>query len=184
MARKSKKNSRNLLLIRIVGVLILVAVVALAFHRPNKGSGQIPSTTPNQTASSSAKQPVSTPAATDKTSPTGSTTEGVPSNLSLLEPSGNFVSNHHPNLGGSPAPSAEQSVCNTTPGASCYIKFTKGDITKTLASQATDGNGSTYWNWDIKDSGFTEGSWQITATATLNGLTKSTTDSQDLVVQP
>lgn len=74
------------------------------------------------------------------------------------------------------------SVCTTTPGASCKVVFTKGSITKLLNSQITDRGGSTYWNWNINDLGLDAGTWHITATATLNGYTKSTNDALDLVV--
>jgi hypothetical protein len=180
MARKSRKIPRKSIYVLLAALLILTAAL-FAFHRPNKGSGVIPSSAVKQTSGSSDKQP-SAQASPDKSTASGGQT--VPSETVLLSPSGNFVSNHHPNLGGSPAPSAEQSVCNSTPGATCRIVFTKGDITKTLAAQTTDNNGATYWNWDVKDAGFTEGTWQITVTADINGQSKTATDSQDLVVQP
>lgn len=101
-----------------------------------------------------------------------------------MTPSGNFVSNHHPNLSGSPAPSLEQSVCNTTTGATCQITFTKDGITKSLDSTPTDRGGAAYWSWDIKSLGLSVGSWKVTATTTLNGQTATASDTQTLDVQP
>jgi cytoskeletal protein RodZ len=187
MARKSRKLFRTPVLAAIAVILLLVLIIVFALRQPNKGSGVIPSSSPKSSARASDKQPgpSDTPSAvSDKSGSSSSNTSQPAAGLTLLAPSGTFVSNHHPNLGGSPAPTAEQSVCNTTQGASCYIKFTKGDITKTLASQVVDNTGSTYWSWDVKASGFTEGSWQITAIASLNSQTKSTADSQALTIQP
>lgn len=106
------------------------------------------------------------------------------SNGALSPPSGNFVSNHSPNLNGSPAPSHEESVCNTSPGASCQILFTQNDITRELPAQVTDRAGSTYWSWDLRDIGLTQGEWHIRARATLNGQTKTTDDTLSLQVNP
>jgi hypothetical protein len=104
------------------------------------------------------------------------------SSLPLKEPFGDFVSNHHPNLSGSPAPSEEASVCNTTPGATCYIKFTQGSVTTKLPAQKTDSSGAAYWSWDVKKAGLTKGDWYIEAVATLNGQTKSTKDQLNLSI--
>jgi hypothetical protein len=83
----------------------------------------------------------------------------------LVEPSGVFVSNHHPNLSGHPAPNTLQSVCVTTPGATCTIVFTKDGVTKQLPNQIADPGGATYWTWKLQDLGLTTGSWHITAKA-------------------
>ncbi|MCL4358040.1 hypothetical protein M1512_04090 [Patescibacteria group bacterium] len=102
----------------------------------------------------------------------------------LIAPSGIFVSNHNPDLSGYPYPSEEASTCNTSPGASCYIKFVgpNGQV-KSLPTQTTNSSGSTSWTWDVYSSGFTVGKWQITAVVSLDGTTKTTTDSMDLNVQ-
>jgi hypothetical protein len=58
-------------------------------------------------------------------------------------------------------------------------------VTKSLGSKTTDGDGAAYWtSWKLQDVGLSEGSWSITATATLNGQSKSTTDSLSLQVSP
>ena len=101
-----------------------------------------------------------------------------------LEPTGDFVSSHGTNQ---PVPrsAAMESVCTSTPGASCVISFTQGSVTKSLPAQTTDKGGSTYWNqWTPQTYGLTAGSWTITATATLNGQTKSATDALPLKVAP
>lgn len=102
----------------------------------------------------------------------------------LTPPSGTFVSNHRPSLSGSDLLKHEESVCNTAPGATCYILFMKDGIVKQLDPQTADSSGSTSWSWDIGQAGLTEGAWKITAVATLNGQTLSADDSLKLEVQP
>ena len=92
----------------------------------------------------------------------------------LVAPSGTLVSNHRPGQNGSNMIVASQ--CITTPGAKCYIKITKGSSAITLPSKTVDGSGSVYWERDVKDAGLTQGSWTVTAVATLNGQTQTTTD--------
>lgn len=100
----------------------------------------------------------------------------------LITPSGDFVSNHRPNLSGSPAPNTESSVCATTPGATCTISFTMGGVTKSLEARTTDSNGAAFWDWKLQDIGLTAGTWKIQASASLNGQTKTASDAIDLVV--
>lgn len=102
----------------------------------------------------------------------------------LVQPSGGFVSNHHPNLSDLPAPNSIVSVCNTTPGATCQVFFTKDGVQKSLPAQVTDSGGSTYWSWTLQNIGLTTGSWQVKATATLGYQTQSASDVMELVVSP
>lgn len=119
------------------------------------------------------------------TAPDNSTKDNGTIKGPLVVPSGDFVSNHHPNLGGSPAPNSLSSVCTSTPGASCTISFTQGKITKSLPTQTTDQGGSTYWNnWTLQGIGLTTGSWKITATSSLGNKTLSSVDPMGLEVQP
>jgi len=103
-------------------------------------------------------------------------------NATLLPPSGTFVSNHRPSLSGSAQQLEEQSVCSSTTGASCLIRFSQGSVTKALSSQVIGATGTAYWNWNIKDSGLTEGTWSVEAVATHDGQEKTTNDSIDLVI--
>jgi hypothetical protein len=102
----------------------------------------------------------------------------------LVAPTGQFVSNHHPNLSGSPAPNTEQSACNTSPGANCDISFTKGSVTKSLGTKIADSQGLVIWNWKLQDVELSEGNWKIAATASGGGQTKTATDVQDLSIGP
>ena len=127
----------------------------------NTSSGSIGSTSPTNTGSSA-----------PKTANQGS---------APMTPYGSFVSNHNPTLSGTL--SNEESVCNTTPGATCYIAFTQNGVTKKLPVETADSNGSVFWSWNVGQAGFTTGSWQITAYATLNGQTVSSQDKILLNVQ-
>jgi hypothetical protein len=180
-ARKFKQN--RILLIVLVG-LLLVALAGLLFSRPaTKQVSTIPSSTSvgtSSNASSEAQNSLTNSGGANDSSSSqsgGTTTERAVLNA----PWGNFVSNHSPGQNGSPL--AETSVCNTTPGATCYLKFTNGAKTRLLDKKVANVNGSIIWNWDVKAAGFESGDWRITAIATLNGKTKSTVDSLPLSVK-
>ena len=188
MALKNRFTSKKLL--ASIVILLVLVVAGFYYHasRPNKGSGVIPTKdtaanvtahTKQDTSTTTADSSTATPAESAKNSP--GVTQG---STSLKAPDGTFVSNHRVSLSGSPQQKSEQSVCNTTPGATCYIKLTKDSITKTLKEQTTDSSGATYWSWNIDDAGLTVGTWQVSAIAILNGQTKTTPDGIDLVVQP
>ncbi|MBI3624229.1 hypothetical protein HY218_01205 [Candidatus Saccharibacteria bacterium] len=171
--------------VALLGIVALVMVVSVYVQHKQPNQTTIPSTSPNTSQPTNTdKQPASSNQSSDRD--TTNEKSGSPGAVAstLLKPSGTFVSNHHPNISGSPAPSTEQSVCNTSPGARCTITFTKGNSTKSLNSQVADATGATYWTWDVKDAGFTPGSWQITAVATLGDQTLSTSDSLTLEVGP
>jgi hypothetical protein len=171
-------------------LIVLAAFVILAlleftntthlFHSKKAVSGTIPSSSPINTSPSSANpKPGGTGSATPPAANNEKQNQTAPVNTSatLKAPYGTFVSNHHPD-----ANSSEESVCNSTPGASCIIKFTQGNVVKTLSAQAVDGSGTTYWSWNVKQAGLTSGSWTVTAVANLNGQTKSTQDSLALEI--
>ena len=164
-------------------ILIIVAGVYWYYNRPfSKRTAVIPSTNVTSSAKKSTPQQSNpTNSGVNNTSPAKSTANASPvgSNAPLIAPWGNFVSNHHPGNG---APTTETSVCNTTPGATCYIRFTNGSLNRSLDSKVADANGSIIWSWDVSSAGFSSGSWQITAIASLNGQTQSTTDAQELVI--
>jgi hypothetical protein len=117
------------------------------------------------------------PPSSDQKSPSSTPT------TDLLAPSGVFVSDHHPNLGGTPTPNTESSTCNTTPGATCQILFTNGNITKSLQAEVTDVGGAVYWNWNLQDAGVTQGIWSVKAQAKFGDQTKTTVDPLNLDVQ-
>jgi hypothetical protein len=182
MARISSKKSQKRVALLAALTVALILVLALSLKDHNSSStpthiSAIPSqqTTPKTSDSNSSKHPSSTesdPRSDKSTAPTVSAS-------GLLDPTGSFVSNHKP-TNSSPQ---EQSVCNTTPRATCFIKFVSGGTVKLLAAQTTDSNGSSYWTWDINSAGLSPGFWQVTAVASLDGQTKSTTDSINLEVQ-
>ena len=181
----------------IIGVCILLVIVLLAFAvnhflltdktiNPSDNAKVIKTTSKSSTNSSS-KATSTTPTTTsDKSSQNG----GSPASASdptvvIQSPTGAFVSNHSPNLSGAPAPSTEESVCNGTPGATCYVQFTNNDdgTVYKLPQQTLDTNGTTYWQWDIKDN-LKQGTWHVVAFTTLGSQIKSASDARDLTVGP
>lgn len=199
MIKRPLPSKRKRLLPVLAVLVLIVGVVAVLeltntthlFHKAKAVSGVIPSDKPTSSSSSdkksSSKKSSSTSSTNTLTSPSSKSQQGSQlgqASTDFLAPYGTFVSNHRPNLGGSPAPSQEQSTCQTSPGASCQIQFTNNGIVKTLESQTADSNGTTIWNWDVKKAGLTEGTWQINAIASLNGQNKNTKDTLTLEVAP
>ncbi len=193
-----KRSRRWLWLLALpVAAILVLAVLELTnttyiFHKRKAVSGTIPSTT-HSDGSQQSSGSNSNPSQQPSTTTTGSSTQpdntktNTPTNTSdaaLAAPYGNFVSNHHPGAGNN-APTQESSVCLTTPGASCTITFTNSDgVVKSLSAKIADSSGTAYWDqWDVKTAGFTDGTWQIKATATLNGKSLSTTSDQPLDVK-
>lgn len=131
-----------------------------------------------------ATTPTSSKDTVDGSSSTPATTTTTTTTAALMAPEGTFVSNHEPDISGNPYPNTEASVCTTTPGATCGMTFTMGDITRTLPTQTVDGSGSTSWSWSVTGgtNGFSPGKWQISVTATLNGQTKTVQDPTPLTV--
>lgn len=203
MARTKHKGSRSrlsttrrrwlvVIAIFILGLAVLeISGVTHFFHNKKAVSGIIPATS---TASSSNGQAAGSGSEPGNSKPAPAANGNQKSNVSssdssvtllLKAPYGTFVSNHHPSLSGSNGvPSSMQSTCLTTPGAKCYMTFTNSGVTKTLQVQAADENGAVFWDWDVKTAGFTEGSWAVSATASLNGQSLTTKDSLNLEVQP
>jgi len=190
MRKISNKRTRWIVVVLIIILLAAGIVVALHIrdiHKAQHTSNTIPTSkalkkssakSPSSKSQAAPTSPATAPSSTDNTklpssSPVASTV--------LDTPFGNFVSNHHPGQGGSPT--SEESVCNTTPGATCDIQFTNGSgVTKDLGSESVNSNGAAYWSWNISGGTLAPGNWQITAVAKLNGQTKTASDTMDLVV--
>ncbi|HLB66714.1 MAG TPA: hypothetical protein VJJ78_03935 [Candidatus Saccharimonadales bacterium] len=163
-----------------IGVLLILVVGATMIILNNEPQKQSVSTTPQKGSNSASSSAGSVSKAVDSsTQPLGSSGQ-----QNLLPPVGNFVSNHRPNLSGSPAPNTLQSVCITTPAVNCNITFTKDNVTKSLGTKVTDNEGVAYWTWKLQDVGLTEGTWQVKALASMSEKTKSAKDAQALVVLP
>jgi hypothetical protein len=189
-AKKSSSSSKKHFMFTALGVLIcgviLLGILEVAGVTHLFRNEKIPSATsgssetkgePNAQLSSDGENPTAPAADSQKSN------DGATSTAFLLTPSGNFISNHRPNLSGSPAPNTITSVCNTTPGSKCQIIFTKDGVTKSLPVQVVDSGGSTYWsNWKLQNYGLTAGSWKVSAVATLGDQTKTATDALQLEV--
>lgn len=187
---KPSKKPRKLILIAAVVVALLVIATILQLtglvhfistpaKQQNTGTSQTAGENTKGVSSQSEQGSQSTSGNSSTNSKSGSSGETV-----LVAPSGNFVSDHHPNLSGSPAPNTIESVCNTTPNATCQITFTNtsSGLVKSLPTKTTDTNGATYWDWKLQDIGLTQGTWKIEVIAKLGSQTKTASDAMNLVV--
>ena len=187
--KRSKLNKKNAILL----VLILLAIglgITYAYYHSMYSSDSSrkndPKITKDGNSSSNSSNSrnggtIASPLA-DGTPEDSTSTESAPSTKPIA-PSGVFVSNHHPNLSGSPAPNTISSTCTTSPGVDCYIELKNGEIVKSLSRQKTDSNGNTSWFWNISDIGLTQGAWTITAIAANGSLQTNSKDPMDLVVE-
>lgn len=179
-----KKPSKKVLYV-VAAIVLAVAAVGFAyfyFHNKNttntaqKTSTESTTTEKNQTNGggiTSSKDDDSSD------SPAPSPDAGI----MPVKPSGTFVSNHRPNLSGTPAPNTITSTCTTTPGSQCTIRFTNGSTSLSLPSKSTDGNGNVNWTWKLQDIGLTAGAWKITAIATNGSHSAEESDALDLIIE-
>lgn len=188
---KSKLNKKVLLIGSLITLVVIIAILELTNTTHLLHKQKVPAIIPTHSNSTAQNNQVTSPnpgsspvPASNNKAPSSTTSSGQ----TLIAPFGNFVSNHNPGAkdsNGYVTPTAETSVCDSTPGAVCYIKFTNvdnGRVTQ-LPTQTVGSDGSTAWNWDVsQDAHLTQGQWQITAVASLNGQTKSTDDTLKLTV--
>lgn len=186
MTKLFKKKRWIALAILLVAVLIMAGLeltnTTYVLHKkkvPDTIPAKIPSkksdTGKKSSSSKSTGSSSSTNNESDKNAAPGGGASGV-----LIQPFGTLVSNHFPGKNGTST--KEQSTCNTTPGAKCYIQLknvSTGKVTR-LTEQTVDGNGTAFWEWDANT--LTSGTWEVTAVASLDGQTKSVTDSIKLEV--
>ena len=187
MRIKQKKNNQKVIIISCTLALFLIAASLIYFNIEKTANNEGPAATSTETKSES------TPHKTPNTSGSISTSKDSPGDKNPVptlspsvtpqKPTGTFVSNHHPNLGNSPAPSAMNSTCTTTAGSSCTITFTKGETTLSLSSKQADVNGSVSWSWNLHDINLTEGDWTVSAIATNGDKSSTTTDPMLLEVK-
>ncbi len=189
-SRKVFTPLRIALICFLAGVVVLTTLeltntTHIFTKETNTGSSNIPAESPNESIiDSNENDQNDTQSPTDSgNSMPQSDKNNTPqtSGAELIAPFGNFISSHSLSLS-DPYAANQESVCNTTPSASCKIEFKKNEITKTLEPKKADSNGSVVWNWNPEKAGLTEGSWQIIVTAQLGNDTKITTDTVTLEV--
>ncbi|HEY4963525.1 MAG TPA: hypothetical protein VIH90_02405 [Candidatus Saccharimonadales bacterium] len=187
MKNKQRKGYRSRPLKSIAIVLLILIIVvgvsSLLISRLHQKavSGTIKTTNTPSNSNSASGNSASSPKATTTPDKSSSGDQNNMNGGSLITPYGSFVSNHKPGQNGSNL--TELSQCITSPGATCYIKFTQNGVVKSLPEKTADSSGSIFWEWNINDAGLTSGTWTITSIASLNGQTKSTTDQLTLQVQ-
>ena len=181
---KMKRISKKYRLLTVLVIVIIAAAGSFYIISSHKKTPDSPKQPLTQTPSPT--QPGVTITTTESTTPkqadNTNTSTPVASKTELEAPSGIFVSNHHPNLDGNPAPNSLNSTCKTSSGATCEIQFTKDGVTKTLGPNLAGSDGYISWDWKLQDLGLTQGTWTITAVSRLAGQVKSTTDSINLEV--
>ena len=182
------KKTRNKYWIVVSSIVLLVLVIGIGYWYLNHGSNNTKTDSGQYNPStnvpvSNSKEGQSSSGITSSKNGDNNTTTPLSSTVNPSTPLGTFVSNHYPNLSGSPSPNIETSTCTTTPGAKCQIRFTQNNVIKYLPLQTTDANGNTNWSsWKLQDIGLTEGSWKVSAIATNGSKQSVANDSINLEV--
>lgn len=192
---KPQKRSRLSLIITII-LLVLVAAAISYYYFQKKAADQrqqqygSSTTTPTENVSTPSSSTTSSSSSggsitSSKDASTSTTTApSIDTSVTPQTPVGTFVSNHRPNLSGSPAPNTMNSTCRTTLGAVCTISFTNGETTVSLPEKTTDANGNVSWDWKLQDINIGKGSWTVKAVAKNGSKTAESTDPIKLEVGP
>lgn len=187
--RRSKKKSS---LLRKPKILVLtLAAVALLLFAGLELTNMVDLINTKQAGAPDITSSGSSPATSDKSvdevsnesSPTSNQPNETPKSTTtssqyLKSPDqSTYVNTHTASLN-----SDLQSVCVTSPSATCVIQFTKSGVTKSLKPGVADNSGSVIWTWKPSDIDLTSGAWTITAKASLNGQTKISQDAIKLQI--
>lgn len=188
MAKHYRHRKLILIVLGIVGIIVAGAIGYLIYSHYNKTPKIITVNNvkhQSQASNNSSRGKITPTSGFSSTSKNGSTKNSSTgsSTTTISGPLGPFVSNHNVNLSNQ-AELTEESVCNTVAGASCYISFTNKDngVAYDLPTQTANSSGAVYWNWNIQTANLSSGTWQIEAITSLDGQTRTTTDSQNLTI--
>lgn len=184
---KTKRSHKTLITkkkLLIAGCFLAVLILAIVFIKIINPTN--PTNNSNQNSTNLAtKESNNNQSTNEDINSKGPDQQPAPAPVSTVVPdipTGTFVSNHHPNMSGSPAPNTETSTCTTTPGARCQIRFTHNDTILYLPSQLTDADGSTSWSWTLQEIGLTSGTWKVAAIATNGNKTSIANDVINLEI--
>jgi len=170
-------------LLALVLVIVSLAIVVMIFFLVKKPGTETIAKQGKTTTTEENGVKVTTSAESTKnsSSPTTSSSNNL-ADITPIAPFGTFVSNHRPNLDGKSSSNQMNSVCQTTPGVTCEIRFTSNGQIKILGPSKVGSDGYVSWDWKLQDIGLREGSWGIEAIAKNGDKTTATKDPMPLEV--
>lgn len=165
--------------VTLLAIILLIAALEVTntthfFHKQAVVTTTPIGTNPPQSVTPNSTTPDNTQA---KLPPKVSSSSNQNSQILLSPNQSTYVSTHTANQA-----TTEQSVCVTSPGATCTITFTLGSVTRTLTAKKTDSSGAAYWQWKPSQIGLTSGYWTVAAHATLDTQSKTSSDVTPLKV--
>lgn len=184
-------TNKKVTVLAIAALLVVGVVVAYTATRTTKPTVSPPASQPTTIAHSAAQSGEAPDTVVPNPQPNPNPNvpggpgngSGSSANTAILAPSGNFFSKSKAGLN-----DQEQSTCNSTPGASCTITFTKESVTKSLPSEVVNDSAKesqvafATWDWTPANLGLSSGNWTVTAIASLNSQSKSTVSGVNLQV--
>lgn len=176
--KRASKSPRKLTWTVAILLLVLAGIITILeltnttyiFHKKST-----PHTASEYTKGTSDGDDASKPHSNDTA---GDSKDSAGDSKDLVEPTGNFVSSHH-----ATSTSNLSSTCNSTPGATCKITFSKEGVTKALQTKTLDDGGAAYWSWQPGDIDLSPGVWSVKATVRLGDKSESTTDALSLEIR-
>lgn len=178
MQNKSIAKNKILWLILILAVILFIVAGVYVMYRNTSVGKEThmdgPYTSDISEPQKNANSEQSPPSASDSDKQNSTVSQGD----RVMMPTGNFVSTHKPTS----SSTTIESVCVTTPGATCDIQFSLNGEVKSLGSKVTGQSGSANWIWSPASLGLSQGSWAISATAQLGTATQTASDPTNLEI--
>jgi hypothetical protein len=200
MNNKQRITNKKLLIVLIALIILCLFFARYVLFAKPKRSTHSSNTSHSQTITQNSAQeespkypnPYQTTPIPSTNVPGGDLNNNT-TNQSLVSPFGQFVSNYGPvSYSATNGSNQEESICQTTIGASCSIVFIQGQTKKALQVQQVklvngSQNGVASWSWTPSqvggNGGLTPGQWEVEAIATLNNQTKITTSNLKLNIE-
>lgn len=101
-----------------------------------------------------------------------------------VAPTGLFLNSHELSLSGDGVPAAGHSVCRTSPGATCVVRFVSDSGTVALGAKTVGDTGVVSWDWTPSSIGLGTGTYRVEIVATRGGHEVVVHDARDLTVVP
>jgi len=166
---KAKKNKKKIIILVVTIAVLALGLIGTALHLKYKKNSNTDTTTKSQNPNNNSKSTY--PTSGNSSNNPGSSNSSSNSSVGPSTPTGQLLNKHSISLSSTAIESNPDmnSICQTTPGATCDLKLTAPDNSiKYVGSKSVDASGAASFYWNAKNIGLTSGRWKIEAIATLN----------------
>lgn len=180
----SKISKKKKILIAIIGI-ITIGLLGGALYLRHKKNKNTDTTTKSQNPSENTKSTYPTSGSSNSSNNANGSSSSKGS-ITPAKPSGQLLNKHNISLSSTVIESNPDmdSVCITSPNASCDLKLTGPDNSiKYVGVKNVGSSGAVDFMWNAKNIGLVAGKWKIEAIATI-GDANSTSSPDYLQVNP